>query len=99
MTTSEAIRLQKLWKLLRYPLKCQHKVQLLERSEEGHLTGNYVCTTCGAVVIRTICPTEGREARQPLSKTLAHHPLVLLDQQLQRLAKQDSYAPQRQVRR
>ena len=92
MTTSEAIRLQKRWKMLRYPIKCQHKVKVLERSDTRHLTGNYVCATCGAIVMGTIYPPEGREAKQALSKTLGQHPLVLLDQQLKRLAKQDNYA-------
>lgn len=68
-------------------MKCQHRVQLLEQSDNGQLTGNYVCTTCGAVVRSWVISTEDREAKQTLSKALAQHPLVLLDQQLKRLAK------------
>src|SRR5688500_10264577 len=63
MTTSEAVRLQKRWNISKYPIKCQHKVQLLERSDVGHLTGNYVCTTCGAVVMGTIYLPESRVAK------------------------------------
>lgn len=33
--------------------------------------------------------TENREAEQPVSHTLARHPLVLLDQKLKNLAKED----------
>lgn len=87
MTTSEAVRLQKRWKLLKYPLKCQHRVQVVERSDKGNLTGKYVCTACGEVMMPTIYPTERRESKQPLSKALAQHPLILLDQQLKRAVK------------
>ena len=34
------------------PVKCKHVVLLLERSDNGYLTGNYVCTTCGEQVIQ-----------------------------------------------
>jgi hypothetical protein len=88
MTTSEAVRLRKRWKILKYPIKCQHRVKLLERSDKGHLTGNYVCSTCGEVLIPRIYPTEDREAKQRVSKALVQHPLVLLDQQLKRLVKE-----------
>ena len=62
MTTSEAVRLQKRWKLLKYPLKCQHRVQVVERSDKGNLTGKYVCTACGEVMMPTIYPSERRES-------------------------------------
>ena len=84
MTTSEAVRLRKRWNLLKYPVKCDHRVKLLERSDRGHLTGNYLCSTCGEVVMQTIYQTEDRVAKQRVSKALAQHPLVLLDQQLKR---------------
>ena len=87
MTTSEAVRLRKRWKMWKYPITCQHRVKLLERSDKGHLTGNYVCSTCGEVLMPTIDPPEDREAKQRVSKALAQHPLVLLDQELKRLVK------------
>ena len=92
MTTSEAVRLQKRWKLLKYPLKCQHRVQVVERSDKGNLTGKYVCTACGEVMMPTIYPADRRESKQPLSKALAQHPLILLDQQLKRAVKGDNHA-------
>jgi hypothetical protein len=52
MTTTEAGRLQKRWITLKNP-KCDHMVLLLERTDNGHLTGNYVCTTCGEEVMPT----------------------------------------------
>lgn len=88
MTKTEAVRLRERWKLLKNPIKCQHRVQLVEQSDTGQLTGNYVCTTCGAVVMSVY-----REAKQPLGKALAQHPLVLLDQQLKRLAKKSRVEP------
>ena len=84
MTTSEAGRLRKRWNLLKHPVKCRHTVKLLERSDRGHPTGNYVCSTCGEVVMPTIYHSEARGAKQRVSKALAQHPLVLLDQQLKR---------------
>jgi hypothetical protein len=36
--------------------------------------------------------SQDRKAKQPLSKALARNPLVLLDQQLQSLAKEDDHA-------
>ena len=42
--------------------------------------------------------SQGRKAAQPVSNTLAQHPLVLLDQQLKRLTKEDDDAIQRQPR-
>jgi len=42
--------------------------------------------------------TEDREAEQPLSNALAKHPLVLLDQQLKRLADEDNHAIEGQPR-
>ena len=44
-----------------------------------------------------VSPTKDREA-EPLSKALAKHPLVLLDQQLKRLAKEENHAIERQPR-
>ena len=99
MTTPEAVRLQKRWKLLKYQMKCQHRVQVVERSDKGHLTGKYVCTTCGEVMMPTIYPTKGRESKRPLSKALAQHPLILLDQQLKRAVKENNHAARRQVLR
>jgi hypothetical protein len=52
MTKTEAAKLRKSWKMLGNPVKCKHVVLLLERSDNGYLTGNYVCTTCGAQVIQ-----------------------------------------------
>jgi hypothetical protein len=98
MTTSEAVRLQTRWKLLKNKIKCQHRVQVVERSDKGYLTGKYVCTGCGEVIMPTFYLTENSESKQPLSKALAQHPLVLLDQQLKRIVEEDD-AAQRQVRR
>lgn len=99
MTTSEAVRLQKRWKLLKFPIQCQHRVQVVERSDKGNLTGKSVCTACGEVMMPTIYSTERRESKQPLSKALAQHPLILLDQQLKRAVKADNHAAHRQVLR
>ena len=52
MTKTEAAKLRKSWKLLGNPVKCKHVVLLLERSDNGYLTGNYVCTTCGEQVMQ-----------------------------------------------
>jgi hypothetical protein len=41
-------------------------------------------------VMPTIYTTEGRHSKQPLTKALAQHPLVLLDQQLKVRAKEDN---------
>jgi|GEM_PF-1335427 hypothetical protein len=97
MTTSEAVRLQKRWKLLKFQMKCQHRVQVVERSDKGYLTGKYVCTACGEVMMPTISSTEGHESKRRLSKALAQHPLILLDQQLQRAVNNDNLATRRQV--
>jgi hypothetical protein len=43
--------------------------------------------------------TERRESKQPLSRALAQHPLVLLDQQLKRAVKEDNHVTGRQVLR
>ena len=99
MTTSEAVRLQKRWKLLKYQIKCQHRVQVVERSDKGNLTGKYVCTACGEVMMPTIYPAKGRESKQLLSKALAQHPLILMDQQLKRAVNEDNHAARRQVLR
>ena len=47
MTKTEAAQLRKSWKMLENHVNCQHMVLLLERTDNGYLTGNYVCTTCG----------------------------------------------------
>ena len=39
-----------------------------------------------------VIPTENCKAAQPVGKTLVQHPLVLLDQQLRRLAKENDVA-------
>ena len=52
MTKTEATKLRESWKLLPHPIKCEHIVLLLERSDNGYLTGNYICTTCGAEVMQ-----------------------------------------------
>jgi hypothetical protein len=39
-----------------------------------------------------VIPTEHCKAAQPVGKTLVQHPLVLLDQQLRCLAKEDDNA-------
>lgn len=77
---------------MKYQSKCPHRVQVVERSDKGNLTGKYVCTACGEVMMPTIDPTEGRESKQSLSKALAQHPLVLLDQQLKRVVKEEIIA-------
>jgi hypothetical protein len=43
--------------------------------------------------------TEDCKAEQPMSKTLARHPLVLLDQQLMHLVKEDNDATRKHARR
>jgi hypothetical protein len=50
MTKTEAKRLRQFWKKSENPIKCEHIVLLLERSDNGYLTGKYVCTTCGEEV-------------------------------------------------
>jgi len=77
--------------------ECQHRVQVVERSDKGYLTGKYVCTACGEVMMPTISSTEGHESKRRLSKALAQHPLILLDQQLQRAVNNDNRATRRQV--
>ena len=52
MTKTEAAQLRKSWKMLENPVNCKHMVLLLERSDNGYLTGNYVCTTCGEQVMQ-----------------------------------------------
>ena len=52
MTKTEAAKLRKRWKMQGHPVKCKHVVLLLERSDNGYLTGKYVCTTCGEQVIQ-----------------------------------------------
>jgi hypothetical protein len=52
MTKSEAARLRETWRHLANPMKCEHMVLLLERTDNGYLTGKYVCTTCGAEVMQ-----------------------------------------------
>jgi len=51
MTKTEAVRLRERWETLNSP-KCEHMVLLLERSDNGKRTGNYVCTTCGEQVMQ-----------------------------------------------
>ena len=41
---------------------------------------------------RGVIASQDRKAEQPMSKALARNPLVLLDQQLQSLAKEDDNA-------
>jgi hypothetical protein len=41
--------------------------------------------------------TENWKVEQPMSKTLARHPLVLLDQQLKNLAKEDDVPPTKTI--
>ena len=43
--------------------------------------------------------TEDYKVEQPMSKTLARHPLVLLDQQLKHLVKEDNDAIRKHARR
>jgi hypothetical protein len=52
MTKTEAAKLRKAWKMLANPVNCKHIVLLLERSDNGYLTGKYVCTTCGEQVMQ-----------------------------------------------
>jgi hypothetical protein len=35
--------LEKRWKFLKYQIKCPHRVQVVEGSDKGNLTGKYVC--------------------------------------------------------
>jgi hypothetical protein len=53
MTRKEAATLRGKWKKLGNPVPCKHIVLLLEHSDNGYLTGNYVCTTCGKQVVQT----------------------------------------------
>ena len=41
---------------------------------------------------RGVISSQARKTKQPLSKAMARNPLVLLDQQLQSLAKEDDHA-------
>ena len=52
MTKTEAKRLRESWKKLDNPIKCTHMVLILERSDNGYLTGNYICTTCGTEIMQ-----------------------------------------------
>ena len=45
-----------------------------------------------------VIPTENCKAAQPVGKTLVQHPLVLLDQQLRCLAKEDDDAIRKRPR-
>ena len=47
MTMTLAVELRVRWKQRVDPPKCEHLNLELEWSDDGHLTGNYICIVCG----------------------------------------------------
>jgi hypothetical protein len=51
MTKVQAAYLRAIWNALGSPL-CEHRKIDVERSEDGHMTGNSRCLACGYAVAR-----------------------------------------------
>jgi hypothetical protein len=54
MTRAEASAVREKWQQQVAPPACEHPNQELEVSEEGYLTGNYHCRTCGVPVAKKL---------------------------------------------
>ena len=54
MTKAEAEALRERWQQQGEPLTCVHSNQELEANEDGYLTGNYLCTTCGEPIVKKV---------------------------------------------
>ncbi len=53
MTVTQAAELRVKWKQRVNPTPCDHLSLELERSDNGYLTGNYICIVCGTAVAQT----------------------------------------------
>ena len=51
MTASQAAELRRRWTQQASPA-CEHRDLRLEYTENGYLTGNYNCVTCGTAVVQ-----------------------------------------------
>ena len=54
MTKAEAEALRERWQQQGEPLTCVHSNQELEANEDGYLTDNYLCTTCGEPIVKKV---------------------------------------------
>ena len=53
MTVAQAAELWMKWQERVNPQPCEHLTLELERSDNGYLTGNYICIVCGTAVAQT----------------------------------------------